>query len=84
VAMPDGPFIHVWHAFLQMLGGTTDRAFRTIDLLVHVVGSGVLGAMLRPKTGSRPALVMGAWAALSARCTTPCSGPSAWRLHSPP
>ncbi len=64
VSMPDGPFIHFWHAFLQTLGGTTDRAFRTIDLLVHIVGGGLLGAALRPRTGSRPILVTAVWAAL--------------------
>jgi hypothetical protein len=48
VGAPDGPFIHFLHALMQVFVGITDEGCRHADLFVHVVGAGMMGALLAP------------------------------------
>jgi hypothetical protein len=69
VGMADGPFIHYLHAAIQVFAGTTDRGFRTSDLLLQSAGAGTMGALLAPTSKlSRRARIASraAWAAMSA------------------
>jgi hypothetical protein len=49
VGAPDGPFIHFLHATMQLFVGITDQGCRRADLFIHVVGSGLMGAVLAPR-----------------------------------
>jgi hypothetical protein len=69
IGMADGPFIHFFHAVVQIISGTSETAFRRADLVVQAMGGATLGLLLTPKTDlSRSArIVQGAiWAALGA------------------
>ncbi len=47
----DGPFIHFTQALIQTLFGTSDRALRTGDILLQVLGSALIGVLLAPRRG---------------------------------
>ncbi len=67
-ATPDGPFIHFFHALLQVFWGITDQGARRGDLLVQVVGATLFGAAIAPRpsdTRSRVTVVT-VWALLGA------------------
>jgi hypothetical protein len=66
VGAPDGPFIHFLHAGMQIFVGNTDAGCRRADLFIHIVGSGLMGAVLAPRFAeTRAALILQrlAWAA---------------------
>jgi hypothetical protein len=48
VGVPDGPFITVLHALVQMVVGESDHAFRRADLWIQTLGSAAIGAALAP------------------------------------
>ena len=65
VGAPDGPFIHFLHATMQMFVGITDEGCRRADLFIHIVGSGLMGAVLAPRfAATRTAAILQrlAWA----------------------
>jgi hypothetical protein len=67
-ATPDGPFIHFFHALLQVFWGISDEGARRGDLLVQLVGAMLFGAAIAPRptdTRSRAAIVT-VWALLGA------------------
>jgi hypothetical protein len=69
VGMADGPFIHYLHAGMQVFAGLSDRGFREADLVLHVFGSGAMGALLAPAPNPTPAARLGsriAWGAAAA------------------
>ena len=72
VATPDGPFIHFFHALLQVFWGIRDAGARKGDLLVQVVGAGVLGLALSPR------LPRGDSARIPARLVWTALGLCAW------
>ncbi len=51
-ATPDGPFIHFFHAALQVVWGITDSGARRGDLIVHLLGGGAIGFVLAPRPPS--------------------------------
>jgi hypothetical protein len=53
--MPDGPFTHLIYAIVEALGGLTDRAFRRVDLTLHVAGAATMGLLLAPAADPRRA-----------------------------
>lgn len=55
IGAPDGPFIHFVHALIQLFVGIKDSACRRADLVLHVAGSGLMGALLAPRVGGQPA-----------------------------
>jgi hypothetical protein len=48
VGVPDGPFITMLHAFVQILVGQSDAAFRCADLWIHTVGAAMIGLAVAP------------------------------------
>ncbi len=48
VGVPDGPFITILHAVVQMLVGESAPAFRRADLWIQTLGSAGIGAALAP------------------------------------
>jgi hypothetical protein len=69
VGATDGPFIHLLHAAMQIFVGPSDAGCRHADLVVHILGSGVMGAFLAPRFAvSRLASVVQrtGWAVLGA------------------
>jgi hypothetical protein len=51
-ATPDGPFIHFFHAALQVVWGITDSGARRGDLIVHLLGASAIGFVLAPRPPS--------------------------------
>jgi hypothetical protein len=69
VGMADGPFIHYLHAAIQVVVGTTDRAFRKGDVTLETVGGAILGGLLAPTSSPTRAGRVAtriAWAAMGA------------------
>ena len=64
VALPDGPFTFAFHTLLTVAAGTGAQAFRRVDLLVHALAGGAVGALLVPSPA--PASRRAVWAAVSA------------------
>ena len=51
-ATPDGPFIHFFHAALQVAWGISDSGARRGDLIVHLLGSAAIGFVIAPRPPS--------------------------------
>jgi hypothetical protein len=69
VGMADGPFIHYFHAFVQVFAGMSDLGFRKFDLLLQLACGLAIGAFLAPSTDPRRAvrvLHRVAWASAAA------------------
>jgi hypothetical protein len=62
VAAPDGPFITMLHALVQVIVGDSDHAFRRADLWIQTLGSAAIGAALAPPGWLRRAV----WAPVGA------------------
>jgi hypothetical protein len=50
VGAPDGPLIHFLHALMQLFAGSSDRGCRVADLVIQIGVSGVMGAVLAPRS----------------------------------
>ena len=66
VGMPDGPFVCVLHLVMQLVTGTSEPAFRRLDLTIHAVLSGAVGMLLVPRQAQRLWLSRFVWAIVSA------------------
>jgi len=67
VGAPDGPLIHFLHALMQLFAGSGDRGCRVADLVIQIGVSGVMGAVLAPRSSETRlggALSRIAWGAL--------------------
>jgi hypothetical protein len=64
-AIPDGPFVYILHAALQLLaGGDSDRALRSVDLTIHVLTGATLGALVAPRAARLRVLRTLVWSAV--------------------
>jgi hypothetical protein len=72
VAMPDGPLVCLLHMLLQGLAGSSERAIRVVDILLHAVGAGAIGAILVPPRIQHRAVACVVWALVSASCWWAC------------
>lgn len=63
----DGPYIHFLQALIQVFFGESDRALRSGDICLQMMGGAIIGAMIAPRKGLNRAATrvsMAVWASV--------------------